>query len=696
MGIAGFQRWFLETFPSTATTITDETLPESFDHVLFDLNQLIHLAARVAKNRDQFFIRLYRWLDKVLRLCVPKESVFIAFDGPAPLAKLVTQKRRRVLEARKLTRKLEPKKRCGVDVLSLSPGTELMQTTLQAIEFYVCSRLQSKRNLYRNLRFVVSGPTVPGEGEIKIIDYIHRCVEPHHSVIVIGSDADLVLLGLATQKIRDFFVFVITPRQSTQVASRSPVEAHRNSVNATTISVWQWIRVLDRLFPGETARVRLDLALLLMMQGNDYVPKLRGSSFKSIWAAYKALKTRQGPMSGRYLLCGEQRTINLEFLYALMSRLENPLVPQLTKQLVEMYREASIRGQEMARLAELEPTRTGATETSDNDSISDVEQILYNGDLEEPSPCNETTKEPATDMTDPDDMLEMVETPECVSDDNDETMFDTENWLRMLLWALAMYVDGFCPDFYFTYPKPYGPSATDIVRWLQEIDGDPIPTLQPPMSVAPPLPPHAALLALIPSTAAKLLPRPLYKRVLLRARGSDETRENAGLSEMMSDETAKLITFILRDDGRRTNRTILLRVIEKIPENEYEDLEIPRTRFGSSVAFELTCRGANSRRSDPSTKYTASYETLPKPPVQRFAKLSPSWIDFFIQTVQFTSAPPCYSWCWENPKKGLRCDDTAPISIQSLPFKRAFATRNSSAPSRNGKKPMNRASESDS
>jgi hypothetical protein len=695
MGIAGFQRWFLETFPSTATVITEETIPEKFDHVLFDLNQLIHLAARVARNRDQFFIRLYKWLDKVLRLCVPRETVLIAFDGPAPLAKLVTQKRRRVMEARKLSRTQKPKKRCGVDVLSLSPGTELMQLTLQAIEFYVCSRLQSKRSSYRNVRFVVSGPTVPGEGEIKIIDYIHRCVEPNHSVIVIGSDADLVLLGLATQKVRDFFVFVINPRPKAENSAESGTEKHHQSVNATTISVWQWIRLLDRLFPGETASVRLDLAVLLMMQGNDYVPKLRGSSFKSIWGAYKALKQRQGAMYGRSLLCGRDRTINLEFLYALMNRIADPLVPQLTRELIEMYRDASLRGQEIARLADAEAARAPTDEVQSHDSTADVEQISYPGNPEDETLEDSMAGEAEMHGSSHDDLLENVEVPEGAPAECDEPLFDTESWLRMLLWAVAMYVDGFCPDFYFTYPRPYGPSAADILRWLKEIDGDPIPMLQPPISVAPPLPPHAALLALVPARAARLLPRPLYKRVLMRTREAVQNDAMADISRATPDETAKLITFILQDDGRRTNRALLLRVIEKIPEDEYEDLERTRIRLGSSLAFELTCRHSISRNEHRFAKLAVPYEKLPKPPVERFARLAPSWTDFVIQTVPFTTAPPCHSWNWDSNGIPTNHLENRSESVQCLPFKRAFTSQNRKSHSRNGKMRLNRSNTSE-
>jgi 5'-3' exonuclease len=48
-----------------------------------------------------------------------------------------------------------------------------------------------------------SGADVPGEGELKLLDWIH-CRVPagsDESVVIVGGDADLVLQGLAITKV---------------------------------------------------------------------------------------------------------------------------------------------------------------------------------------------------------------------------------------------------------------------------------------------------------------------------------------------------------------------------------------------------------------------------------------------------------------------------------------------------------------
>jgi hypothetical protein len=48
-----------------------------------------------ARNLDAYHEVLYKRLDKLLNTTQPRKSVMLAIDGPAPLAKLMTQRERR-------------------------------------------------------------------------------------------------------------------------------------------------------------------------------------------------------------------------------------------------------------------------------------------------------------------------------------------------------------------------------------------------------------------------------------------------------------------------------------------------------------------------------------------------------------------------------------------------------------------------
>jgi 5'-3' exonuclease len=48
-----------------------------------------------ARNLDSYHEVLYKRMDKLLNVTQPRKSVMLAIDGPAPLAKLMTQRDRR-------------------------------------------------------------------------------------------------------------------------------------------------------------------------------------------------------------------------------------------------------------------------------------------------------------------------------------------------------------------------------------------------------------------------------------------------------------------------------------------------------------------------------------------------------------------------------------------------------------------------
>lgn len=70
-------------------------------HVVDDTTTCV-LCASAVRTINRFHVSLYTHLDEVLRRTQPRKSVVFALDGPAPLAKLLTQ-------------------RCGPEAASASP-----------------------------------------------------------------------------------------------------------------------------------------------------------------------------------------------------------------------------------------------------------------------------------------------------------------------------------------------------------------------------------------------------------------------------------------------------------------------------------------------------------------------------------------------------------------------------------------------
>jgi len=89
-----FIDWFEKKFPHAVTVIPTNQCG-NFDSVFIDVNCILHPAMRTAKTEAAFIKKLFTILDRLLGQFVPGRICYFSVDGPAPMAKLLTQKARR-------------------------------------------------------------------------------------------------------------------------------------------------------------------------------------------------------------------------------------------------------------------------------------------------------------------------------------------------------------------------------------------------------------------------------------------------------------------------------------------------------------------------------------------------------------------------------------------------------------------------
>lgn len=178
-----------------------------------------------------------------IQLLNPKYSVFIAFDGVAPVAKLNQQRERRykswfttiveqainntaIVNESRINRDKTAKSINNIvhkawNTSSITPGTQFMnKLNTRMIDFIdVQNRLASTTNLVddisrRPLRYIYSGSNEPGEGEHKIFDHIRSTPDYHKdtTTMIYGLDADLIMLCLNHLHISEnIFLYRDTP-----------------------------------------------------------------------------------------------------------------------------------------------------------------------------------------------------------------------------------------------------------------------------------------------------------------------------------------------------------------------------------------------------------------------------------------------------------------------------------------------------
>jgi len=121
-------------------------------------------------------------------MVTPTKVLYIAIDGPAPLAKQAQQRQRRFAAA------LNP----VFDSTVITPGTLFMFELTKYMNYMIRKEINGGK--WRNITVIFSPPTVPGEGEHKIMDYIrtlNHAETNNSSHCMFGPDGDLIMLTLA-------------------------------------------------------------------------------------------------------------------------------------------------------------------------------------------------------------------------------------------------------------------------------------------------------------------------------------------------------------------------------------------------------------------------------------------------------------------------------------------------------------------
>jgi len=179
-------------------------LNNNIANLFLDCNSLIYdsLDFKKFQAKDQFESYIIETviikIGEIIRAINPSDTVFIAFDGVPPFAKISQQKNRRYKSAYQSTLfNTEPL----WDSCAITPGTRFMEDLNNALSLhfknsnYVNSANSS--SAHKPLNVILSLSNEAGEGEHKIFEYIRQssAIVNSNSVIY-GMDADLIMLSL--------------------------------------------------------------------------------------------------------------------------------------------------------------------------------------------------------------------------------------------------------------------------------------------------------------------------------------------------------------------------------------------------------------------------------------------------------------------------------------------------------------------
>lgn len=203
MGIKHFFSWFRQN--TDLKSSISKSPPANIDHVLIDMNGIIHEAAQFVykygkyqskislpkylrpspPTRDDLYSKIKERVNEIIAILNPRKSVFLAIDGVAPKSKQNQQRQRRFRAA------LE-RNDSGFDSNCITAGTDFMKEL---------SLNLSDLSWVHNNNCSISSDSVPGEGEHKLINWMNEVIESaSDNFCVVGLDADLILLCMMSNK----------------------------------------------------------------------------------------------------------------------------------------------------------------------------------------------------------------------------------------------------------------------------------------------------------------------------------------------------------------------------------------------------------------------------------------------------------------------------------------------------------------
>ena len=329
MGIPSYFSFIIKNHQKIITTlqnIRNQPLSQTFHHLFFDANSIIYDAFhKLAKeysethnpellNQQTFFQTLsenvIQILEQHIQFIQPEHTLFIAFDGIPPPAKIVQQRSRRfkTKHLEKLTAEFlsqitsnpvsnqpsNPQQQQQQQqkpptfpwqTNMITPGTSFMIFLSNQLEKYFQTHLKNNKTKTKtNTKIqILSTSEHPGEGEHKIFQYLRENPpEPNENIAIYGLDSDLIMLSLLS--FPNIYIFREAPvflsnkidliliknqHHNHNTQSQNQPQTHSANQESYFLDINQFKTAIQ-----ETTHKVYDYVFMCFLLGNDFLPHI--------------------------------------------------------------------------------------------------------------------------------------------------------------------------------------------------------------------------------------------------------------------------------------------------------------------------------------------------------------------------------------------------------------------------------------
>jgi len=491
MGIPAYFSYIVRNH--TAIIQKYDKTERQINNLYMDCNSIIYDVVKNIKgvksqqlSNDYIIQQVILKIEEYILLIQPDFSVFIAFDGVAPIAKLEQQRNRRYKTWYQNAIHNNIFNDTPINewnTTAITPGTVFMNQLNNSIHNHFNSpTLCKKLNVQK---IIISTSYDAGEGEHKLFAHIRNHPQEHkeQTTIIYGIDADLIMLSINHLPISNkIFLFRETPEFIKSIdSSLEPNQTYLLDIpELASVITLNMNNGLPLTTEQQKNRI-YDYIFLCFLLGNDFLPhfpavNIRSAGIDKLINAYKATigTTNENLTDGKVIYWK-----NVRALVGFLAEHEEEFIIAEFKQRDKFERRFLPTETAEQKYAKFEaiPTYERELEKYIDPNKHGWQSRYYKGILK---------------MANDDERLKQI----------------SLNYLEGLEWTMKYYTSG-CPDWRWHYKYNYPPLLQDLINYIPYFETS---LIKP--NVSKPVSPLLQLAYVLPNNSLQLLPQKLYSKLI--------------------------------------------------------------------------------------------------------------------------------------------------------------------------------------
>jgi hypothetical protein len=250
MGINGFMKNMCQDKPEKKKRI--------YDSIYMDCNYLLHYFIYNCKNDEDLYKKTYAYLKYLLSTIEITKEINLIFDGNHPhhLQKVNPKKQTQI------TRAKHKKQSDDYDKQIIAPHTKIIST----FKTFLVESINSLNKIFKQtFKININDDTIDDEADFKILDAIYQ--SNFKNICIVSRDSDMILIAYSLVCKKKIFIDILSNLKPILFIDINEICKDYN----------------------------LDYVLIILLLGNDYLPKLSNVDYEILINNYKKYIIHNNP-----------------------------------------------------------------------------------------------------------------------------------------------------------------------------------------------------------------------------------------------------------------------------------------------------------------------------------------------------------------------------------------------------------------